>query len=183
MNTSTGRPRIRVIDALALLAFVIMWLIPMAWVGYLGGPPASWPVNCQDLYAVSCLFGQGSERVSMFYVQTRFADRPGWYDLPEHEYFRLEPFGHRNRFDRFIARFGYRDADQHARTELAHWIAATHRERHPDEAPIIAVRFLWTDHVISADAPPNDRWRKPPRLQAGQMRTLGQPVIIAEASE
>ncbi|PRQ08243.1 hypothetical protein [Enhygromyxa salina] len=172
----------RIIDVIALLAFVVLWLIPMAWVGYLGGPPASWPVNCQDLYAVSCLFGRGSERVSMFYVQVRFADRPGWYDLPEHEYFKLEPFGHRNRFDRFMARFGYREGDGLARSELAHWLAATHRERHGDEPGIVAVRFLWVDHVISADAPPEDRWRKPPRPRAGQLRTLGDPVIIQAAA-
>ena len=176
--TTKWRPR--VIDVVALLAFVISWLVPLAWVGYLGGPPASWPVNCQDLYAVSCLFGRGSERVSMFYVQTRHLDRPGWYDLPEHEYFRLEPFGHRNRFDRFMARFGYRDADELARRELAHWIAATHRELHPDDSPIIAVRFVWADHRISADTPPQDRWRKPPRSQAGQTRRLGEAVIITQ---
>ncbi|KIG12740.1 hypothetical protein DB30_01098 [Enhygromyxa salina] len=180
---STRWSGIRVIDAVALLGFGLAWLIPMAWVGYLGGPPASWPVNCQDLYAVSCLFGRGSERVSMFYVQIRLADRPGWYDLPEREYFRLEPFGHRNRFDRFMARFGYRDEDHPARSELAHWIAATHRERHPDDARIIAVRFLWVDHTISAEAPPTDRWRKPPRSQAGRLRTLGEPVIIREAGK
>jgi hypothetical protein len=179
--TKPWRPR--VIDVAALVGFVLAWLVPLAWVGYLGGPPASWPVNCQDLYAVSCLFGRGSERVSMFYVQTRLADRPGWYDLPEHEYFRLEPFGHRNRFDRFMARFGYRDGDEQARSELAHWLAATHRERHPEDPRIIAVRFVWVDHVIAADTPPSDRWRKPPRQQAGRTRLLGDPVIISGASE
>lgn len=168
--------RPRVIDVVALLGFAGLWLVPMAWVGYLGGPPASWPVNCQDLYAVSCLFGRGSERVSMFYIQTRIADEPGWHDLPEHDYFRLEPFGHRNRFDRFMARFGY--SDPRARRELAHWIAATHHELHPAEPRIIAVRFVWVDHLISADTPPTDHWRKPPRQQAGQARVLGKPVIL-----
>lgn len=167
-------------DVAALLGYGLLWLVPMAWVAVRGGAPPSWPAQARDLVSVSCLFGQAHERVSMFYVQVRHEGRPGWHDLPEHEYFRLEPFGHRNRFDRFMARFGYRPEDAHARRELARWLAAAHAERHPEEPAIVAVRFVWADHVISMDDPPSDRWRKPPRSKAGRIHQLGEVVVIAD---
>jgi hypothetical protein len=180
-KTSRREGGYRAVDVVALLGYALLWLLPMAWVGVRGGPPTSWPTQARDLYAVSCLFGQASERVSMFYVQVRYDGRSGWHDLPEQEYFRLEPFGHRNRFDRFMARFGYRPQDESARRELAAWLAAAHRERHPDALEIVAVRFLWADRVISADDPPQDRWRKPPRAEAGRIYQLGEIVVIASA--
>jgi hypothetical protein len=170
----------RAVDVTALLGYGLLWLLPVAWVGVLGGPPTSWPTQARDLYAVSCLFGQAQERVSMFYVQVRYGSRPGWHDLPEHEFFQLEPFGHRNRFDRFMARFGYRREDAVARRELAHWLAAAYRERHPEAPDIVAVRFVWADRMISADDPPRDRWRKPPRAEAGRIVQLGEIVVIGD---
>jgi hypothetical protein len=164
----------------ALFGYGLLWLVPMAWVAVLGSSPPSWPTQARDLYSVTCLFGQGHERVSMFYVQVRYDARPGWYDLDDYEHFRLEPFGHRNRFDRFMARFGHRPEDALARRELAHWLAAAHRGRHPEDPAIVAVRFVWADRVISADDPPADRWRKPPRPEAGRIRQLGEIVVIEE---
>jgi hypothetical protein len=171
-----AKPRRR--DVAALLGYALLWLLPMSWVAVRGGPPTSWPTQARDLYAVTCLFGQAHERVSMFYVQVRYDVRPGWHDLPEHEYFRLEPFGHRNRFDRFMARFGFRPEDEPARRELAHWLAARHQQRHPEQPTIIAVRFVWADRVISVDDPPHDRWRKPPRAEAGRIHQLGEIIVI-----
>jgi hypothetical protein len=153
-------------DVAALLGYTLLWLMPMAWVAARGSSPTNWPTQARDLYAVTCLFGQVHERVSMFYVQVRYDARPGWHDLPEHEYFRLEPFGHR-------------PEDGPARRELARWLAATHRERHPEDPAILAVRFVWADRVISADDPPQDRWRKPPRAKAGRLNQLGEIIVIS----
>ncbi|PRP91746.1 hypothetical protein ENSA5_53270 [Enhygromyxa salina] len=174
--------RPRVIDVVALLGFALAWLVPMAWVAYLGEAPVDWPINTRDAYAVSCLFGRGNERVSMFYVQVRHAGQPGWHDLPEHEYFGLEPFGHRTRFDRFMSRFGYREGAGVARRELGLWLAAAHAERHPEQPPILALRFVWADRRISADDPPQGRWRKPPRAEAGPIHRLGEVVLIEEGA-
>lgn len=172
------RPRVR--DLVALLGFFGLWLVPMAYVAYLGGAPVSWSITVRDLYSVSCLFGQASARVSMFYVQVRRLGQRGWEDLDEGEYFKLEPFGHRTRFDRFMSRFGYRAESQPARQELGEWLAATERERHPERAPITALRFVWADRMISADHPPQGRWRKPPRAEAGRIRQLGKVVLVGQ---
>ena len=172
----TRRPR--VIDVVALLGFFALWLVPMAWVGFLGGAPGPWPVTARDLYSVSCLFGGASDRVSVFYVQVRRVGRPGWEDLDESEYFELEPFGHRNRFDRFMARFGYQADSKLARHELAHWLAEVDREHHEDRPRIDAVRFVWANRHIDAARPPTGRWQKPPRSEVGPIRRLGEIVFI-----
>lgn len=172
------RARARARDSLALLAFTLLWLAPMAYVGFRGGPPAAWPTTLRDLYAVSCLFGPGSARTSMFYMQVRYAERPGWHDFDEREYFELEPFGHRTRFDRFMQRFGYQEQSDAARRELAQWLAEAHAARHPEAPPIVAARFLWADREVRREQPPAERWRKIPRAQAHPVRQLGQLIYL-----
>lgn len=180
MTEQRWRPR--VVDILALLGFVLLWLVPMAYVGYRGGAPQRWPITVQDLYSVSCLFGGASERVSVFYLQVRREGQLGWEDLDESEYFRLEPFGHRNRFDRYMARFAYRQQAEPQRRELALWLAQADRQKHGDRPPIVAVRFLWADVRIDAEHPPQGRFRKPPRAEAGRVHQLGKVQILdAEA--
>lgn len=176
MTEQPWRPR--VVDVLALLGFALLWLLPMAWVGWLGGAPSRWPVSVQDLYSVSCLFGSASERVSVFYVQVRREGGIGWEDLDESEYFRLEPFGHRNRFDRFMSRFGHPQEAELARRELAQWLAEADRRDHAERPPIVAVRFLWGDRVIDPEQPPRGRWRKPSRTEVGPLRQRGSIVFI-----
>lgn len=176
MTEQRWRPR--VVDIVALLGFTSLWLVPMAYVGYRGGAPERWPITVRDLYSVSCLFGGASERISVFYLQVRRDGQLGWEDLDESEYFRLEPFGHRNRFDRFMARFGYRHEAELQRRELAQWLAQADRQRHADRPPIVAVRFLWADVTIDAAHPPQGCWRKPARAEAGRVRQLGKVQIL-----
>ena len=172
--------RPRIVDVVALLGFGLLWLVPMAFVGYRGGPPVSWAPQVRDIYAVSCLFGQGRERVSMFYVQVRYADRPGWHDLPEHEYFRHQPFGHRTRFDRFMARFGYYEKAEFARREMATWLVDRHAQRYPEQPPIVALRYLWADRELLSGEEPQGHWTKPPRAEAGRLYHLGEVIILDE---
>jgi hypothetical protein len=178
MSEQAFRPR--VVDIIALLGFSLLWLVPVAYVGYRGGAPERWPITVRDLYSVSCLFGGASERVSMFYVQVRRDGQPGWEDIDDSEYFRLEPFGHRNRFDRFMSRFGYRHEAELERSELAQWLAHADRERHADRPPIVAVRFLWADRTIDPERPPQGCWRKPARTEVGAVRQLGKIQFVGQ---
>lgn len=181
MAEQPWRPRI--VDVVALLGFVALWLVPMAYVGYRGGAPRHWSITVQDLYSVSCLFGSASERISVFYVQVHREGQLGWEDLDESEYFRLEPFGHRNRFDRFMSRFGHQRDAELARRELALWLAQADRERHADRPPIVAVRFLWADRRIDREHPPSGRWRKPPRSEVGPLHRLGAVLHVGAERE
>ncbi|NVB37355.1 hypothetical protein G6O69_05895 [Pseudenhygromyxa sp. WMMC2535] len=174
------RPRAR--DLMLAALFVFGWLVPVGISAWRGAPPANWPRHARDLYAVSCLFGEASERISVFYVQVRREGERGWHYVDEGAYFELEPFGHRTRFDRFMARFGYQErAGATARRELATWLAAREDEREGARGRVVAVRFLWTDRHIDPEHPPTGRWRKlaPSELGAQPMRQLGEVVVIA----
>lgn len=162
--------------------FVCGWLIPLTISAYHGGAPESWPMHARDLYSVSCLFGTESDRVSVFYVQVRREHSRGWETVEESQYFELEPFGHRNRFDRFMARFGYMDSQsaEAARAEFARWIAARESEGDASGGVVIAVRYLWLD--VDLDGDPQGCWRKPDlaALPPGtKRRRLGEVVPIS----
>jgi hypothetical protein len=149
------------------VAFALLWLLPMGYTGVVGYPGRWLQANVRDLYSVTCLFRHRTTERVMFYVQVRYADRRGYYDLDEPEYFPMQPFGHRSRFDRYMARFGHpADADA-ARRDLARWIADRHGELHPDEPRIVAVRYLWASSPIVADDPPHGHWEKPTRAELG----------------
>jgi hypothetical protein len=141
--------------------FALAWVLPVAHTAARGYPSSSLPVNLRDLYSISCLFRHRTTAPVVFYVQVRFADRRGYYDIDEREYFSMQPFGHRNRFDRFMARFAFREDADTARQELVDWLAKRHGELHPDEAPVVAVRFLWGAVEIEDAFPPQGHWQKP----------------------
>lgn len=172
------RPRVR--DVVLALVFTFGWLIPVAAAAIKGGPLRALPNKLRDFYSVSCLFGDASARISVFYVQVWRDGARGWEDFDERELFRLEPFGHRTRFDRFMARFGYHDRAEPARRELALWLAQRDRELRPDAPRVVRVRYLWTDVHIDPEHPPTGRWRKRPRRELGAvpMKQLGKVVII-----
>lgn len=137
---------------------VLFWVVPIAEGAFNAAPNAAWPIIIRDTSTVSCLFRHRPERWSFFYLQTR-RDNDGWRFWDEHEYFPMEPFGHRTRFDRFMDRWGTRHLP--ARDDLVRWLIARDRELHPQLSPIVSVRFLFVTQAIRADQPPRGHWQKP----------------------
>ena len=60
------------------------------------------------------------------------------------------------------------------------WLVARDAAEDGARAPIVRVRYLWTDVHFDPDAPPTGHWRKPPRaeIQGGVFRRLGEDVIV-----
>lgn len=169
-------------DVVIGVLFALAWLVPMAHTAILGYPTSRLQANVRDLYSVTCLFRHRTTKNVMFYVQVRHADRRGYYDVDEAELFPMQPFGHRSRFDRYMARFGYRERADAGRRELAEWIAARHAALHPDAPPIVAVRYLWAAHPIDAADPPEGHWHKPTRAELGTgLRVLGVYTLEEDA--
>ncbi|MCA9690435.1 MAG: hypothetical protein R3A51_06640 [Nannocystaceae bacterium] len=158
---SQATPRVRrrdvVVGALVLLA----WLTPLAQGAVLGRPKGPWPFFWKDLCTVSCLFPTAPREIQYYHLEVARQGRPVFYPLEEAEYFQLQPFGYRTRFDYFMARWGAHSPAP--RQDLVEWIARRDRELHPAEPPIVRVRFLRSIRPIRADTPPTGRWRKPPR--------------------
>jgi hypothetical protein len=172
------QPRIRNLNnAIIALVFVMGWLVPLTVVALRPAALHGLPSRVRDFYSVSCLFETRSERISLFYAQFRLADENHWRDVPEDELFQLEPFGHRNRFDRFMARFGCGERDELARRELAEWLAERYAELYPESRPVVAVRYLWAD-VTMGDEPPEGEWAKPERSEIQPLWRLGDAVVL-----
>lgn len=162
---STGRTSAPILrrDVIVGSLFVVLWLVPLLHTAIAGYPTKGLQANVRDLYSVTCLFRHRTTELSLFYIQVRYADRRGYYDLDEVEYFPMQPFGHRSRFDRYMARFGHPKKADAQRLEVARFVADRHAQLHPDEAPIVSVRFIRAQHDIAEHYPPAGSWKKPPR--------------------
>lgn len=158
-QTEDGSARPLRRDGVAAIAFAALWLLPIATSAALGYPPSFLPTFLRDQYSISCLFSSRPTVFDVYGIEVRREGRPAWEAFDENELFGLEPFGHRNRFDRFMARWGVHR--EQARQELAHWIAAEERRRGAERAPIIAVRFLVLTFDPAQAPPPEGPWKKP----------------------
>jgi hypothetical protein len=169
-------------DVVKAAAFFGAWLVPIAISAYLGYPPTCWPTAIRDVTSVSCLFDERPSRHSSFYVQVRYEGAPALSDLDEGEYFAMQPFGHRNRFDRFMSRYGWRDTDELARRELAQWLAQRHSVIHPDQPRIVEVRYSFADTLIDGGPPPTGHFRKQRRSShpPGALHVVGRPVHLED---
>lgn len=182
MTEPAASKRIARADLIKAAAFTIAWLIPMGLSGLIGYPPEWLPTRMRDIYSVSCLFDDRPTRHSSFYVQLRYEDSPAFVEWEESDFFRMQPFGHRTRFDRYMSRYGWRKNDKLARKQLAEWIATRHAKVHPDRAPVVAVRFLFVDTLIDGGEAPQGHWEKPrcSTLPPSQLHRVGRPIWIED---
>ncbi len=158
-DAERGSGRLLRRDVAAAVAFAILWILPIASSAALGYPPAFLPTFLRDQYSISCLFSSRPTAFDVYGIQVRRQGKPAWEAFEESELFGLEPFGHRNRFDRFMARWGVHRKE--ARQELAEWIAAEDRRRDDRRPPIIGVRFLVVTFDPVRAPPPEGPWKKP----------------------
>lgn len=161
MNSPDPRPRPRVIDRVLGVFFLLVWLVPISYTAFVGYPGQWLPINLRDLYSVSCLFDDRSERFTSFVVQVRYADSVAWEDFEEEAFFPMQPFGHRSRLDRLFSRFLWQEAREPDRQELADWIARRHQTLNPHRPAIVAVRYMAFDTAIDPEFPPEGHWHKP----------------------
>jgi hypothetical protein len=168
------RPLLR--DRLGAFAFGVLWLGPLSWTALAAVPPAGLPTAYRDLCAVTCLFPtRPAEHVDQ-YVQLKWRGQPGWHDLDEREYFRLEPFGYRTRLDRYLSRWAWQRPI--AQQELLRWIVETERARDPGGPGIEALRIgvrrvpLGTDNANV----PDGRFVKPARRSVAKQVSWGDAV-------
>lgn len=151
------------------IAFGLLWLLPLTMTAVVGYPPRALPPKVRDQFSISCLFGQRPRVFDIYGVEV-LRQGAGWRPLDLEPLFGLAPFGHRTRFDRFMARFGARNDD--ARNELAQWIAHRTAELDPSSAPIVAVRFVVWKYSPD-DAPiPQGAWDKAEACAAAGQRAV-----------
>jgi hypothetical protein len=144
-----------------VLFVLLAWHLPITYHGVVSThrlPGVPWNLHrCHD---IACLFDQAPTARHHYYLQVRTAERPDWTTVDVDEYFPMQPFGHRSRFERLLGHWG--DRPKRAHRELAAWLFARHRERHPEQSRWLELRFLWTWVNITEDPPPQGAARPPP---------------------
>lgn len=153
-------PRPRLFDRLCVAGFLLLWIVPSGWHGLSRARLWFEPARLHDWHDIACLFPQRPTTWNLYYVEVRRAGYLSWEQLDEGIGFEMEPFGHRTRLHRYLVAWGADPRRAHA--EVAAWLVARDREVHPDAAPIVALRFVWTWHSPSPDEPPEGAWKKPP---------------------
>ena len=151
------RPALR--DRLCVDGFLLLWILPSGYHGLSRAPLPGEPALLHDWHDIACLFSHRPPAWNIYFVEVRRQGRPLWEQLDEGLDFGLEPFGHRTRLHRFLVRWGLKDGV--GRQEVAEYLVASDRARRPD-APIVALRFVWTGHVPDPARPPAGAWRRPP---------------------
>lgn len=175
---STASPRPRKLDLAVSLVVLVVWLVPITEGAFNAAPGTWWPGLIRDFGSISCLFRQRPENLPYYRLQVRREFSDEWAELDEREFFPMEPFGHRSRFDRFMDRWAARSLK--ARDDLVVWISARDHQLRPQQPAIVEVRFIGGNRPIRVGQPPPlGHWQKPhidpDRLKIDSIHLVGQP--------
>ena len=152
-NAPAGQPRLR--DVVALLGFVLLWLVPASYHGLTGLRPTPFlPVKLLHLLNISCLFTHSVPSWAFEYMQVLPRPDGKWETLDESDYFTMPVFGNRTR----LSELTRSELAPQAFYELAVWVRQRYAERHG--FPPVAVRVLRT--YYSPTGPPAGHWKQPP---------------------
>jgi hypothetical protein len=167
MTASSRGPRERVQtrDALLLILFTALWLLPIVWTGLTYRPFPGMPRTLEYLQTIAYLFVPAKPTWPAYYIQARVAGSDQWITLPEERFFRLKPFGYRTRLSQVLARTHYADGYERGQkrerarhAELAEWIAARWS---PPGGKLAAVRFLVGFTHAGDPGTASGRWQTP----------------------
>lgn len=155
---SPSKPRAR--DRIAVIAFLLLFLIPMLLRStVVQGPLPGSPELLNKLHNIACLFTHKPERWNSYYVQIQRADTHAWQTVDQAELFPLEPFGRRTRMHRLLAAW---QAKPSQRTkDMARWIILRWVALHPNEPAPLALRFTRAWMIPSRTEPPQHGWAHP----------------------
>lgn len=169
-------------DRLFCAAYILLWLLPAATVGFAGG--TVFPQRHLDwLYHISCLFSHRQTEWVVFHPEIRVAGSEEWEWLPFEGFAPMETFGYSNRLDRRL-RYIYKNRDRRrylpvvteaARAqerEIAEWIGRRWKEVQPERPPLDAVRFVRVEFIPEQDlTTPRGPWDKTAFREAPKNRS------------
>lgn len=156
---------VRARDWVPFAAFVLLWLLPIAWVGltYSAVPLLGRRLNAQ--YGVGCLFIKQARAWETHHVLVRPAGSSSWVEPDASELSTMRPFGYWTRFDMLVARSVPDRRGLFTRQKLAEFVRDRWAERHPDQPPADAVRFVQGYELTNSYTYPEGAWT-PRRLDS-----------------
>lgn len=148
-------------DYVLSAVFIYLWLIPVL---YLSVSDTSMPLvtdYLRYLHGISCLFNHRAAVWADHYFLVQLAGSKQWIAPAEEGYFRLQPFGHRNRMHQMFFAPEWHGMPQ--MQSLAVFVKTRFAELNPEAPEVVAVRFASAGYRTGEDglARPPGRWRKP----------------------
>ena len=151
-------------NALYLAMFLGLLIIPAIFVGFTNKPIPGMPRSLTYFQKLFFLFPRRMSFWPTYYIEAQFKKDGPWIALKNEEYFRLQPFGYRDRTARFWElTWTYIDnpSDRlRAHAELANWIYKRYIQLYPSSSAPIALRFVQARYLPGRDNNPG-HWQKP----------------------
>lgn len=162
--THNERRLVRPFGLAVSLVFLVMWILPITWVGGSKKSTPGMPYYMQNLHRISCLFTHSSKDWKTVHYQIKFKGSDEWVEGFEPGIFPQSIFGYRGRFNRIIGqslRGGARGGGR--RWEVAKHIQTRWAELYPNDPPITHVRYIRVVHpVFESHCMANEPWQKLP---------------------
>jgi hypothetical protein len=173
-------------DYVLSAAFILLWLIPIAYVGLFNRPmpfpgrtqataPRYFPEYIDNLHRVTCLFTRRVGEWSNYYFQVQLEGSPGWIEVPQEDYGQARLFGYRTRLFRMLRSWSPVDRRTRQTQALAEFIKTRHEQLYPELPDVEAVRFVLVLYTAGEDAlaHPPGRWERPPLAAIEPERKAG----------
>ncbi len=84
------------------LAFVLLWIVPVAWVGLMRSNYPLYPDWIAPLFRVSGVFENPPSRWRIFFIEVQDRTKGNWHDVDENLLFAPTPLGERTRFQQLM---------------------------------------------------------------------------------
>ena len=164
LATRSERRLIRPFGLAVSLVMVVMWLLPILWVGGSKQSTPGMPYYMQNLHRISCLFTHSSRDWKTVHYEVQFEGSNEWIEGFEPGIFPQSIFGYRGRFNRIIGQsIGGGPRGGGRRWEVAKHIQKRWKELYPADPPITQVRFVRVVHpVFGSHCMANEPWKKLP---------------------
>ncbi len=90
------------LKSFAPLAFILLWILPVAWVGLVRSSFPLYPAAMAPLFRVSGVFEASPQQWRTFFLETE-SEKGSWEYLDERTLFAATPLGNRTRFQPLMA--------------------------------------------------------------------------------
>ena len=84
------------------LVFILLWIVPVGWVGLMRSNYPLYPAWIAPLFRVSGIFESAPSRWRIFFIEIQDRENGGWRDVDERSLFAPTPLGDRTRFQQLM---------------------------------------------------------------------------------
>src|ERR1700722_18925871 len=104
------------------LVFILLWIVPVGWVGLMRSNYPLYPAWIAPLFRVSGIFEKSSSWWRIFFIEIQYKNTTDWHYIDEKVLFAQTPLGDRTRFQQLMSGIEAPQFIQQA-PRLLNWIA------------------------------------------------------------